>query len=166
MNCIAQSKDLADYLVSLTPICIAIFVAYIGFRQATVSRDKLRLDLYNKRFEIYEASLSFYQAISNYDGSKGEAFNATHRAFIKAMKESQFLFSSTSNIHKILQEISNDAFKVIGVKEGGEMLANADPVNFSRMHDDMLDTLTGFAFRIDAIEKAITPYLAFHKIVA
>lgn len=165
MSCIAQSKDWADYLVSLTPICIAIFVAYIGFRQAAVSREKLRLDLYNKRFEVYETTLSFYQAISSYDGSKDETFKSTHRAFIKAMKESQFLFPPKSNIHEILREMSNDAFKVIGVKEEGAKLAEADPVEFSKMHTDMLDILTSFSFRIDAIEKAIAPYLNFHKIV-
>ena len=165
MSCVTKSKDWVDYLESLTPICVAIFAGYIGLRQAKISRDKLRLDLYNRRFDIYEKTLLFYQSITNYDGSEHEPFSSKHRDFIKAMKESQFLFDPKSGIYKTLLEMHEDAFKIIGFKRHGQEVSRADPVVFSQMHTDMQNALTGFAFQIDAIEKAIAPYLNFHKTV-
>jgi hypothetical protein len=165
MICVEQSKDIVDYLVSLTPICVALFVAHISLRQARISREKLRLDLYNKRFEIYEITLSFYQSITSYDPSEDKVFRLINRSFIKAMKEAQFLFDSQSGIYQILQKMHEDSFKVTGFKRMGAELHSADPLACSKMHTEMQDVLTSFSFRIDMIEKAIAPYLNFHKVV-
>ena len=162
----AASRDWVDYLVSLTPICVALFAALIGWRQSSFTKEKLRLDLYNKRFDVYEKTLFFYQAITMYDGSRSEDFQAQLRDFSKAMKESQFLFDEGSGIYATLSRLHADSFKVIGFKEGAgkEVFDSGDHVAFSKMHTDMQDVLTSFAFRIDSIEKAIAPYLNFHKI--
>lgn len=162
-----QSRDFVDYLISLTPIFIAAFVAFIAYQQSKVGRDKLRLDLYNKRFNVYERTLLFYQSIAVYDGSKNADFYSKLHAFNSAMKESQFLFSASSRIFNLLSDIHLNAYKIIGFKENGkEVFKSGDHITVSRLHNEMQDTLTQMAFQIDAIEKAMKPYLNFHKMVS
>ena len=167
MSLPAQSKDWVDYLVALTPICVAAFVAYIGYRQSRYSKEKLRLDLYGKRFSVYERVLVFYQAVASYNGSRTEPFDAKLNDFSTAVKESQFLFAAESNIFKTLLTMHAQAFQIIGFKENGKAVFDSgDHVTFSKMNTDMQDALTGIAFQIDVVEKAMGPYLNFHKIVA
>ncbi len=43
------------------PIIMAIFLGYIAYQQMRTNRDKLKLDLYNKRFGVYICVLKFNQ---------------------------------------------------------------------------------------------------------
>ena len=54
------------------PIIMAIFLAYIAYQQMVTNRNKLRLDLYNKRFEVYSVALEFYQELIG-DGASTDA---------------------------------------------------------------------------------------------
>jgi hypothetical protein len=97
-------KELFDFFIILSPIIMAVFAWYISFIQSKVSREKLRLDLYNKRFGVYEAALDFNIALSKYSGHLDEQFKLKHIAFIKATREAQFLFSQDSKIFGILKK--------------------------------------------------------------
>jgi hypothetical protein len=58
------SKDVIDYLAAVTPILIACFVAWVAFQQFRIGRDKLRLDLCQRRFSVYEKTLFFYHSLT------------------------------------------------------------------------------------------------------
>jgi hypothetical protein len=56
-----QSKDFVDYVIAFTPSLIALFVAGVAWRQFKLGRDKLRLDLYERRFAVYERNTCILQ---------------------------------------------------------------------------------------------------------
>ena len=74
---------------SYLPAIIAIFLAYIAYQQMSTNRNKLKLDLYNKRFEVYTDTLKFYQELMEEEVSK-----STHINFITSKEASLFLFRS------------------------------------------------------------------------
>lgn len=46
-------KEFADVFSAFGTFIIGLIVAYIAYQQHKTNKDKLRLELYNKRFEIY-----------------------------------------------------------------------------------------------------------------
>jgi hypothetical protein len=48
---------------SIATVIIAIYVAFIGTFQWITASEKLRLDLYNRRFDVYLNALDFMQAL-------------------------------------------------------------------------------------------------------
>ncbi|MDZ7937868.1 MAG: hypothetical protein U5M53_06140 [Rhodoferax sp.] len=152
-------------MTAVTPILIAIFVAWIAFQQYRIGRDKLRLDLYQRRFSVYEKTLYFHHLLSgSVEQQKSEAFSKTFRDFITAYRESQFLFESSSGIFPLLEEFHAKAFKVIGFKQHGESLI-ADPVEFLKLKVEAQEALEFFPKALEILEKSIAPYLNFRRVL-
>ena len=72
---------------------MALFLGYIAYQQMRINKEKLKLDLYNKRFEIYSITLKFYQELMSEGLEKG-----THRKFIEAKESSKFLSGALPSI--------------------------------------------------------------------
>lgn len=99
---------------------MALFLAYIAYQQLITNRQKLKLDLYNKRFEVYTATLKFYQELIG-DGVTSE----THKNFIEKKEAAKFLFSDDISIYELLNELHVKSFKVKAFKEHrGELEPN------------------------------------------
>lgn len=150
----------------LTPI-IGFFGALIAYRQWHIARNKIKLELYEKRFSIYEATLLFYQKIvaCTAETIKTEAFNIAQKDFIKASREAQFLFSTESGIFQLLEEWHTRSFKVIGFKEiAKDLVRNHD--EFLRMQSESIDALEFFNQSLKKLECLLTPYLYFKKAYA
>jgi hypothetical protein len=158
-------KDIFDYLIAITPILISAFVAAVFWWQYKISRNKLRLDLYNRRFEIYSKTLDFYQALISFDPSVTlkEPFNTLQKAFIKAYRESQFLFDEETGIYAILDQMHSKSFEILAAKEHGKDLASAHPQEFLKMHNQSMENLKWLAGAVPRLEKAMARYLNFHK---
>jgi hypothetical protein len=91
---------------------IAMVVSILSFGAAAaawwVSREKLRLDLYNRRFDVYLKTLDFWYALSRWKPTDKEILSCnlvdspelsdSQIAFIKASRESQFLFDDSSGM--------------------------------------------------------------------
>ncbi len=163
MNYSLPRKDLFDYLIAIIPACITAGVALIGYWQFRINKNKLRLDLYNKRFEIYTRTIDFYQILLGYDVAKSSENDLVHKNFIKACRESQFLFKKNSGIYEMLNEMHSKAFKIIGFKEHGKELVDAPDV-FMKQNQEMQDALKWLMDIIPKLEEALAPYLDFHKI--
>jgi hypothetical protein len=61
-----QASHWIAFLNAIAPICgysIAAIALWVASRQSKTSREKLRLDLYDKRFAVYERTLAFYSAL-------------------------------------------------------------------------------------------------------
>lgn len=159
---------IVGYLMAITPICIAAFVAWVALRQSQINKDKLRLDLYNRRFDIYSKTLDFYHALQEFDPSVAskESFNVLHKSFIKAYRESQFLFDEESGIYAILGEMHSKSFQILAPKERGKELAHVDPPEFLKMYDLGQDAQQWFEAAIQRLEKAMARYLNFQKLSA
>ena len=157
-------KEVFDLFIILTPIIMAVFAWYISFIQSKVSREKLRLDLYNKRFGVYEAALNFNIALNKYSGPLDEEYKSKHIAFIKASREAQFLFSQDSKIFGILEKMNTDVFMITSVKDRqGSYSTFSDQDRTG--YDLMLKKTAEFDSHIFSLGEAMAPYLNFHKIV-
>jgi hypothetical protein len=161
MACATTRNDVLNYLIAVTPIRIALFVAWIGLRQYRVGREKLRLDRYNPRFDIYSRFLDFYQALGIWDAS--ETSKSPQRNFTQSYRESRFLFDVRSGVYRILADVNSKSSKIIGFKERGNNLAN-DPEEFLKWDNEVQAALAWFPAAISKLETQLSPYLNFHKL--
>ncbi|MBE9490987.1 MAG: hypothetical protein IMY67_11875 [Bacteroidetes bacterium] len=117
---------------------MAIFLAYIAWQQMLTNKNKFKLDLYNKRFEIYTDTLKFYQELMTEEVTK-----STHMNFINSKEASMFLFSQEPSIYKLLEQMHSESFKIIGFKKHGKELSGS-PEQFIKSNDNAQKTLQWF----------------------
>lgn len=91
---------------------MALFLAYIAYQQLVTNRQKLKLDLYNKRFEIYTTTLKFYQEIIS-----NSLTSETHKDFIEKKEAAKFLFSEDASIYELLDELNENSLIVKNFKK-------------------------------------------------
>jgi hypothetical protein len=168
MICLFPPKDVFDYFIAVTPIGIAVLVALIAFWQSKINNNKLRLDLYNRRFDVYSKTLEFFIFLLSYNPNPEtkELCKNLHKDFIKAFRETKFLFDDTSKVYDLLKQMNDKAFIIIGFKEQGAELAKADPGEFNKMNTQSMEALQWFNEAIPKLEEAMAPYLNFHKLTA
>ena len=81
----------------------AAIAAFLAWR---VARDKLKLDLYDRRFAIYDAALDYYfLKDGQHAGSDPETIERIKRKCIKACREAQFLFDESSGVVQALNRV-------------------------------------------------------------
>lgn len=163
---IVDHRNWFDYLVAITPVLITLFVAWVAHQQWKTNREKLRLDLYNRRFEIYVKTINFYQNLVEFDKSKEVGqLSRSHKEFIIAKQESIFLFDKNSTVLDLLESINSAAFKIIGFKQHGSDLERASPEEYMKMMIGMQDAYSHINDHINKLDAAISPYLNFHKVL-
>lgn len=166
MSSPVYSRDWIDYVAAILPVCVAAYAVWVATRQWKTNSEKLRLDLYERRFHIYEATLNFYQSLmGTNDQLNSPEFQNHHRDFIKSCRESRFLFDKSSEITVLLEELQSQSFKIIGFKKHGAELAS-DPSTLIKMSDQMNETFALFENSMKKIEEAMGKYLNFHNVVA
>jgi len=95
-------------------IAIAFYVASVGTFQWFTARDKVRLDLYNRRFDVYTRAIDFMLALPEWTYVTPEDRRAKHNAFMRAARESRFLFADDPRILALLEEFNLRSRKVTG----------------------------------------------------
>lgn len=159
-----------DWVTHFVPIIVSIVallasstIPVVVFRsQSRASKEKLRLDLYERRFSIFDRLISFYQALlDSPDNFPKPEFVALHRDFIKSVRESQFLFADDAGIFVMLKDLQKSAFKrvIAPIKAKSE-----DPKVVQEAISDL--SLIGFDDQVDKIEKALKPYLGFQNVMS
>ena len=159
--CNVCEKTYYDWVMASAPIFISAAVALIGYFQYKVNRYKLRLDLYNRRFSVYEKSLAYFQ--SYYLPKPAEDFiDSCARDFVRAYRESMFLFGEDSAVYKVLTELKDTLSFLVQFDrkfqtepyDKDEYSAWASTKESKRdLHDIMA-----------ALESALLPWLDFKKI--
>jgi hypothetical protein len=140
-----------------------IITGYIAWRQLKTNEEKLKLELYNKRYNVYEKTKILYNELMIYSSYKEyETFSTTtiYKDFLIAKTESQLLFPEKSGIHKVLENIHKETKIIIAFKENSKYLN--DPALVIKGVDE-----TNTAFfntlpkSIDELLKKMKPYLSF-----
>src|SRR5665213_3562331 len=85
-------------VASVIAVC-AFVLAWWGWRD---NRDKIRLDLFNRRFAIYQRVLVFYQELIVWEDREDQ--KALIPPFIEATREALFIFPRKSGVYEYLQE--------------------------------------------------------------
>ncbi|HTO62537.1 MAG TPA: hypothetical protein VMM15_14910, partial [Bradyrhizobium sp.] len=98
--------------VSTVAVCVT---GYFAWHQRELTKAKLRLDLYDRRFKIFTSIFDFYEAMIAWRGTAEQVETRTH--FFRAYQEAGFLFSKDSGIQDLLKLLNDEGAKVIGFKE-------------------------------------------------
>jgi len=141
---------------------VAFYVARISKLQWRTNQEKLRLDLYERRFEIYLRVLEFHWALVEWhDEHKQLALRGT---FVKAFCESKFMFPKESGIYEFLQEFNKRAFRITSFKSGIEPLGNAFSEEKARRLEQRAEDVAWIVSSIDMFIEKLGPYLNFHSL--
>ncbi|MGC2285089.1 MAG: hypothetical protein WA542_07570 [Candidatus Acidiferrum sp.] len=156
-------------------IALAVSVVSVCFAGAVwwTSREKLRLDLYNRRFDVYSRTLDFYHALLGWEPTELETAKTslrdspelgnTQKAFIKASREAQFLFDDASGIQKQLEQVHTDTIWVIGYKR--DLPRNSlDPSTRISAFNEFTERMNRINASIPLLEEKMSRYLDFHAL--
>lgn len=84
----AGSKDWVDYLSALLTPMIAILGSVIAYMQFRINRNKLRNELFDRRYEQYEVVKNFLGSIM----AAGKVTNEAQRQFLVGTSGLRFVF--------------------------------------------------------------------------
>ncbi len=90
---IAIEKDWIDILSSFGIVIVGLMTAYIAFRQHKNDSIRLRLDVYDKRFEVYRAVREYLSGIFR----NGDVDIKALRQFTVGTAQAEFLFGKEVN---------------------------------------------------------------------
>jgi hypothetical protein len=158
-------------------IALAVSVASACFAATAswTSRERLRLDLYNRRFDVYSRTLDFYHALLEWKPTDLEKattslensseLRTSQRAFIKASREAQFLFHDSSGIKEQLEQIHTDSIAIIGYLRDSLPKLIGRP-EFILANQECDECWKRFHDAIPSLEKKMSKYLDFHELRA
>lgn len=106
----------------LATVVIAVYVASIGTFQWITARDKLRLDLYDRRFEVYLSALDFMQALMMWTSVPVGERLPKRIAFIRASRESRFLFADELRIFRPSRRFQHPFLQSHRIRRGIEQI--------------------------------------------
>ena len=140
---------------TILPIIISIILVYVAIQQMVTNRNKLKLELFNKRFEVYSSALTFGQEVTS-----NECSTETHRDLKKKKESAYFLFSDNQNIYKLLDEMHTKSFIIKGFRESADELRNS-PESFMRYQKDNEAALNFFSNVMTDLRLEMKNYLEF-----
>ncbi len=150
-----------SYIGAVLSPFIAAMALWVASRQSKTNVAKLRLDLYDKRFAIYENALTFFSGAGGTPQSlQSDGFALLQRQFVKAHRESQFLFDADAGIFELLGRLNLDAHKVIVSKTRGLEMGGERGVKLIAEGNDVYK---GIEKSINDLEAAIGPYIRFNR---
>lgn len=135
----------------------AVIVSVLSF---FVASEKFRLDLYNKRFEIYNRTVRFYQLLMKSNGiNDDDVFLSARNDFITASRESQFLFSPESGIPDLLLRLNKASFIITGLRETQREMPVEQKIALQKQFGDALMLWNE---SLEPLEVMMSPYLNYH----
>lgn len=99
-----QSGWLTELLKGLPTVLIALIAAGIAYRQYRVARNKLKLDLFDKRYAIFQQTWEILSEVVK--GGTQENSYGLATPFNKFLPQAAFLFGK--DIEKYLDDVSNN----------------------------------------------------------
>jgi hypothetical protein len=158
MNCwIELIVRIVPIVTAVATVIVAIYVGWISRQQSRTNQEKLRFDLYQRRFGIYLRVLDFHFAIWQQDEPK---LALLHMLFMKAFWESKFLFPKESGIYDFLRDYNVRAARVRVSKSGIEPLGDITQEARAQLIEDKI----WIKDCIDTLDEKLGPYMNFHSI--
>jgi hypothetical protein len=149
---------------TITAICtiiIASIVAWISRQQWIINREKFRLDLYNRRFEVYVAALEYYRAL--FVEPEGREIKDIQAAFVKAYREARFLFPDELDVLSLLGEFQKRANEILSFADPNNknMLSGMDSLQKIQIGERHTQNIKWMDESLPKLEEKIAPYLNF-----
>jgi len=149
-------KEFLQILSGVLVPAIAVITVYIAYQQYKTNRDKLRFELYDKRYSVYRALKTFVSLIiaqGNIDLKRVFECN-------RDVKESEFLFDQ--EITSYLEEIFKKALELHAVHEKYSSLPVGD--ERSRLVDKEGNLLLWFENQITVATNKFSKYLSLKSL--
>lgn len=131
----------------------------IAFQQKEIAKEKLRLDLFDKRYKIYANLFEYYNAILSWSGTDED--QAISRRFFLSTKEANFLFGS--EVQTILKEILDAGMKVKGFKENKKEYKHDQEFFMKEFNQTNNILTTQFDELLTELTKVCQPYIGFQN---
>ncbi len=147
--------DIASlFHINVVTALVACATFFVGYRSYRVSADKLKLDLYDRRWAIYKAALASYRSEYLADDQSKEIEDN----LILAVRESQFLFDPRDGVYDALEDIRND-LRIVRVNLASFTGAQVK----EEVAADKLHAPTRIEANLKLLECRMSPYLAFQR---
>jgi hypothetical protein len=109
------TSSAATWFAACGQIAVGVAVAYIAWRQHKVAQEKLRLDLFEKRYAVYRAFVDKIRAPEVSTGPDDHTLKI-HDAFWERLLEAKFLFGD--DLNKYLKEVWKRSLAMSGGGRG------------------------------------------------
>lgn len=156
-------SDIPNYFIkligSLGPFLIACIVSYIAYRQWITARDKLRLDLFDRRYAIYKGVIEALGLTQKDPSDEKISFSATIELH-KFREESLFLFGEevTQTIIEFNTAISKERFHHRQLKSAATL-----PDERVRHASEIEKIGNAYSETIGRFTSQCLPYMAFRE---
>ena len=144
----------------------ALVLTFQGWRD---NRDKLRLDLFNRRFSIYQRVLVYYKALLVWKGTEEQ--KALIPPFIEASREALFIFPKKSGVYEHLQTFWNHSWKIVTHQEVMTVFAGADLYGDEetrkqrrKVVDERMESGTWILSSLTELEKLMKKSMSFERL--
>ncbi|VVO61253.1 hypothetical protein PS862_00829 [Pseudomonas fluorescens] len=157
VSSVITSTDVTFYL-SIAAALISLATFIVGYSQMRIASAKIKLDLYNKRFNVYLATLAFFQSVYDKDAP---SMNAKYDEFAKCCRESQFLFDEKDGVFETMRKL---------IKIGGDILSydrslsGADADATLMLNQKIDEAKVAFGKELIRLEDQLTKYISFKTI--
>ena len=151
-----NERDWIDIFQALLTPAIAVFVAHLAWRQYKIQRQRVRMDLFEKRFHIFKSALDYM----GHTFAKNHFDEEAHRKYLKDIQGAQFLFSKDIDIY--LKHIRNATLDM-GVQDTylrEEVFPNGDR---KKVIQQKLEKLRWISEQIEEIEAKFRPYMQIEQ---
>jgi uncharacterized pyridoxamine 5'-phosphate oxidase family protein len=154
-------SNFAVYLPYLA-LLVTIIVGFIGYMQLKIASSKIKLDLYNRRFKIYESVLSLYQEVHRWEEEK---ITLLEIDMIKSLRESKFLFGKQDKIYETILAIKDANGKNTAYhKQIKEWPQNQNAETSRLLHKLAVEGREDFENNLIILEDKLEKYLNFKTV--
>lgn len=143
-----------NYLTALMTPVVACFGAWIAYQQWVTARDKLRLDLYEKRMAVYAAARAALAAVF----ARNDLTPTEETAYLQGVAGARWLFETevTQYLQKEFWEKLCDLHRVAAEMDGMPRSAERQA-----LVDQHLELRKWFLDQYDFMDNLFYPYLGF-----
>lgn len=158
--------------VAWVAIAISVVSAVVALASYWTAREKLRLDLYDRRFQIYRRAIELHKTVLFWSPTEREQglgivpsdVQQLLDGFAESALESNFLFGEPSGIPELLFTLGDDAFQIVNWKVGlGPQIARLDPPKFVELSKEHGARLERLRVSIGPLREKMAPFLNFHS---
>lgn len=151
-------------VVSSVTVLVSIATGIIAWSQMRIASARNKLDLYNKRFNVYVTTLEYYQSAF---GQGHQDMRLPALAFIKSYRESLFLFDNNDGIHETLGRIQQSAAAISinkQVNADSKSPMRHDAQSMQMLHERSAEGYVQLNEDLQTLERQLVKYLQFTEV--
>ena len=173
-----RKLNLAIVATALTAIAAGI-AGWIAYRQSRTAAKKLRFDLYEKRFAIYQAAIAMMRSFTETE-TENPAYSyieSVHSKFLDARAEADFLLEAPQQQYlQLIYDVGYEGWEAAGeiralVSEYGienihiVKLSESQNARYDKAYKKLEEVSERFQEEMNDAPKVFMPFLDFKKVL-